>query len=51
VILPVVLYGCKSGHIGGGGHRLRVVENTVLRNVFWPKRDEVTQEWKRLRKE
>jgi len=29
-------------------HRLRVFESRVLRNVFGPKRDEVTGEWRRL---
>jgi hypothetical protein len=29
-------------------HRLRVFENRVLRRIFGPKRDEVTQEWRRL---
>jgi hypothetical protein len=32
-------------------HRLRVVENRVLRKIFGPKRDEVTQKWKRLHNE
>jgi len=27
------------------GRRLRVFENTVLRRIFGPKRDEVTGEW------
>ena len=31
-------------------HRLRVYENRVLR-IFWPKRDEVTQEWRILHHE
>jgi hypothetical protein len=31
--------------------RLRVFENRVLRRVFGPKRDEVTQEWKKLHNE
>jgi hypothetical protein len=35
----------------GEEHRLRVVENRVLRNILRPKRDEVTQEWRRLRNE
>jgi hypothetical protein len=26
-------------------HRLRVFQNTVLRGIFGPKRDEVTREW------
>jgi hypothetical protein len=29
---------------------LRVFENKVLRSIFWPKRDEVTGEWRRLHK-
>jgi hypothetical protein len=29
-------------------HRLRVFQNGVLRNIFGPKRDEVTGEWRRL---
>jgi hypothetical protein len=28
--------------------RLRVFENKVLRRIFGPKRDEVTEGWKRL---
>jgi hypothetical protein len=31
--------------------RLRVFENTVLRRIFGPKRDEATGEWRRLHKE
>jgi hypothetical protein len=30
--------------------RLRVFENRVLRRIFGPKRDEVTEEWRRLHK-
>jgi hypothetical protein len=30
--------------------RLRVFKNTVLRRIFGPKRDEVTDEWRRLHK-
>jgi hypothetical protein len=43
VILPVVLYGCETWSL-----TLReecgmwVLENTVLRRIFGPKRDEVT---------
>jgi hypothetical protein len=29
-------------------HRLRVVENRVLRRIFGPKRDEVTGGWRKL---
>jgi hypothetical protein len=29
-------------------HRLRVFENTELRIIYGPKRDEVTKEWRKL---
>jgi len=32
-------------------HRLRVFENRVLRKIFGPKRDEVTEEWRKLHNE
>jgi hypothetical protein len=32
-------------------HSLRVFENSVLRRIFGPKRDEVTGEWRKLRNE
>jgi hypothetical protein len=42
IILPVVLYGCKTWSLTlREEHRLRVFENRVLR-IFGPKRDEVT---------
>ena len=31
--------------------KLRVFENEVLTIIFWPKSDEVTEEWRRLRTE
>jgi len=41
VILPVVLYGCKTWSlILGEEHRPRVSENKVLRKIFGPKREE-----------
>jgi hypothetical protein len=52
VILPVVLYGCENLSLTlREEHRLRVFENTVLRGIFGPKRDEVTGEWRRLHNE
>ena len=33
------------------GRRMRVFETRVLRKIFGPKRDEVTEEWRRLRNE
>jgi hypothetical protein len=32
-------------------HRLKVFENRVLRRIFGPKRDEVTEEWRKLHNE
>jgi len=32
-------------------HRLRLFESRVLRNLFWPKRDKVTGEWRSLHNE
>ena len=41
IILPVVLYGCKTWSLTlREEHRLRVFENRILRGVFRPKRDE-----------
>jgi hypothetical protein len=32
-------------------HRLRVLENRMLRRIFGPKRDKVIKEWRKLHKE
>jgi len=49
VILPVVLFGCETWSFTLRGERtLRVFENRVLRRIFGPKRDEVTEEWRKL---
>jgi hypothetical protein len=43
IILPVVLYGRETWSlILREEHRLRLFENSVLRRIFGPKRDEVT---------
>jgi hypothetical protein len=48
VILPVVLYGCKTWSLTlGEEHRLRGFENSVLRKVFGPKREE-DGSWRKL---
>ena len=48
IILPVVLYGCETWSLTlREEHRLRVFENTVLKRIFGPKRDEVTGEWRK----
>jgi hypothetical protein len=49
IILPVVLYGCETWSLTLREEcRLRVFENSLLRKIFGPKRDEVTGEWKKL---
>jgi len=49
IILPVVLYGCKTWSLTlREERRLRVFENRVLRRIFGPKRDELTGEWRKL---
>jgi hypothetical protein len=52
IILLVVLYGCETWSLTlREERRLRVFENRVLRNVFGPKRDKVTGEWRKLHNE
>jgi len=52
IILPVVLYGCKTWSLTLREERkLRVFESMVLRRIFGPRRDEVTGEWRRLHNE
>jgi hypothetical protein len=49
IILPVVLYGCETWSLTlMEQHRLRVLENRVLRGIFGPKRDEATGQWIKL---
>jgi hypothetical protein len=46
IILPVVLYGCKTRSVTlREEHRLRVFENRVLRGIFGLKRG---KEWRKL---
>jgi hypothetical protein len=46
------LYGCETRSLTvREEHRLKVLENRVLRRIFGPKRDEVTGEWRKLRNE
>jgi hypothetical protein len=52
IILPVVLYGCETWSLTlREEHRLRVLENRVLRRIFGPRRDQVTGEWRKLHNE
>jgi hypothetical protein len=49
IILPVVLCGCETWSLTlREEHRLRVSENRVLRKIFGPTRDKVTEEWRKL---
>ena len=44
IVLPVVLYGCETWSLTfREERRMRVFENRVLRRIFGPKRDEVTE--------
>jgi hypothetical protein len=52
IILPVDFYGCETWSLTlKEERRLRVFENRLLRRVFGPKRDEVTEEWRKLHNE
>jgi hypothetical protein len=47
-----MMYGCETWSLALRKERkLRVFENTVLRRIFGPRRDEVTGEWRRLHKD
>jgi hypothetical protein len=48
----VVLYGCKTWSLTlRDEHRLKVLENRVLRKKFGPKRGELTGVWRRIHNE
>ena len=50
--LSLALYGCETWSLTlREEHRLRVFENRVLRGIFGAKRDEVTEEWRKLHNE
>jgi hypothetical protein len=52
IILPVVLYGCETWTLTlREEYRLKVFENSVLRRIFGPKREEVTGGWRKLHNE
>jgi hypothetical protein len=49
IILPVVLYECETWSLTlREEHRLRAFENSMLRRIFGPKRDEVIRERRKL---
>ena len=52
IVLPVVLYECETWSlILWEERKLGVFENMVLRRIFGPRREEVTEEWGRLHNE
>jgi hypothetical protein len=52
IILRVVLCGCETWSLTlRDEHRLRVFENRVIKRIFGPKRDQVTEEWSKLHNE
>jgi hypothetical protein len=51
-IFPVVLYGSETVSMTlSEEHRLRVIENRVLRKISGPKRDEMIGGWRKLHEE
>ena len=51
-IVPVVLYGCETWSFTlSEERRLTVFENSLLRRIFGPKRDEATGVWRKLHNE
>jgi hypothetical protein len=49
ITLPVVLYGCETWSLTlREEYRLRVFEKKVMRRIFGPKRNEMTEEWRKL---
>ena len=51
-IFPVVLHGCETWWLTLREEcRLRVFENRVLSRIIGPKRNEVTDEWRKLHNE
>ena len=48
IILPFVLRGLEAWSVTlREEQRLRVLENMIVRKIFWLKRDEMTEEWRR----
>jgi hypothetical protein len=52
IILPVVLYGCETWSLTLREERgLRLLENRALRRIFGPKKEEVTDQWRKIHNE
>jgi len=49
IILLAVIYGCEIWSLTLREKcRLRMLENRLLRKIFGPKRDKVTEDWREL---
>jgi hypothetical protein len=49
IILPLVMYGCETWSLPlKEEHRLRMFVNRVIREIFGPKREEVTGDWRKI---
>jgi hypothetical protein len=52
IVVSVVLYGCGTWSLAMREEgRQKAFENRVLREIFGPKRDELTGKWRRLHNE
>jgi hypothetical protein len=52
VCVLLFFYGCETWPLTlREKRRLRVFANRVLRRIFWPMRDKVTGEWRKLHNE
>ena len=51
ILLTMLLFACEVGSLILREHALRVFENSILRNMFEPKTDEVKRERRRLNNE
>jgi len=52
IILPMVLYGCETWSLTlREESKLWLFENRVLRRILGPRRDKVTEEWRKLHNE
>lgn len=50
--LPILSCWCEIWSLTlREGHRLRVFENRVTRNIFGPRRDKITGDWRKLHSE
>jgi hypothetical protein len=52
IILPLVIYGCKTSSLTlREEHGLKVFENRMMKEIFGPRRDEVTGGCRKLHNE